>query len=255
MLLAPGVIRLSRGPHENHTRPAIDPLFRSAAVAYGPRAVGVVLTGLLNDGASGLRAIKRCGGVAIVQAPDDAAYPDMPRAALAATEVDHSLPVAEIAAILGRLALGPVSQAAPVPADLRAEVQIAEGTIPEKVMGYPHTGSAAGFSCPECGGSLWELESEGVTRYRCRVGHGYTAEALLVSQDGGLNDALWAAVRTMQERVDQLKRLAEDSDARGSRKTASVYRERAVESAAHAETLRQLLVAKANGDLLNTAGE
>jgi two-component system chemotaxis response regulator CheB len=96
---------------------------------------------------------------------------------------------------------------------------------------------------PECGGSLWQLEDEGVTRYRCRVGHGYTAEVLLASQNGNVNDSLWAAVRTMQERVELLRRLADDSQSRGAHRSAEMYRERADESGAHAETIRQLLVA------------
>jgi two-component system chemotaxis response regulator CheB len=245
MIVSPGVVRLSRGPHENHTRPAIDPLFRSVGVAYGPRAVGVVLTGLLNDGASGLRAIKRCGGVTIVQDPHEAAYPDMPRAALNATEVDYRVPVGEMAALLDRLARGPAGKPVSVPADLQAEVRIAEGVPPEEAMDYA-SGPAAGFSCPECGGSLFELETEGVNRYRCRVGHGYTAEALLTSQDGGVDDALWAAVRTMQERVQLLSRLAEDSEERGARRSAEMYRERAAESGGHAETIRRMLVAKSS---------
>ena len=244
-------VRLTRGPHENHTRPAVDPLFRSLAVAGGPRAVGVVLTGLLNDGASGLRAIKRCGGVAVVQDPDEAAYPDMPRAALKATDVDHRLTLAGIAEAIARLAREPAGPAVPVPAELRAEVAVAEGLMSDETLSY-QSGPPAPFSCPDCNGTLWQVETGGITRFRCRVGHGYTAEALLASQGGEIEGSLWAAVRTLRERAELLGRLADDTRGR----SAGLYRERAAESAGHSEAIRQLLVRTADTDAaVPTAGE
>jgi two-component system chemotaxis response regulator CheB len=147
-----------------------------------------------------------------------------------------------MASLLDRIARSPTEKAVPVPADLRAEVRIAEGVYPDKAMSYSND-TPAGISCPECGGSLWQIEDEGVTRYRCRVGHGYTSEVLLASQNGNVSDSLWAAVRTMQERVELLKRLADDSESRGAQRSAETYRQRADESAVHAETIRQLLVA------------
>ena len=279
LLLVGDVLRLSRGPHENCTRPAVDPLLRSVAVARGPRAVGVILTGLLNDGASGLRAVKRCGGVAVVQDPADAAYPDMPRAALAAVgpdRVDHRLPVAALGATLGRLVREPAGPAVPVPDDLRAEVELAGGAVDVHTQGY-QSGPAVPLSCPECHGTLWLVEGGGggdatrsrevggdaagngkpaadpaapgdpegtvggeLMRFRCRVGHGFTAEALLTSQDGAIDAALWAAVRAMRERAELLNRLAERTGGRGW--SAERFRERAEESAAHAETIRRLLL-------------
>ena len=245
------IVRLTRGPRENHTRPAVDPLFRSLAVAGGPRAVGVVLTGLLNDGASGLRAIKRCGGVAVVQDPDEAAYPDMPRAALQATDVDHRLTLAGIAEALVRIAHEPAGPAVPVPPELRAEVEVAEGLMSDDTTGY-RSGPPARFSCPDCNGTLWQVETGGVTRFRCRVGHGYTAEALLASQGGEIEGSLWAAVRTLRERAELLGRLADDTRGRSS----DLYRERAAESAGHSEAIRQLLVRTADtAAQFPTAGE
>ena len=288
LLLVGDSLRLSRGPHENLTRPAVDPLLRSVAVARGPRAVGVVLTGLLNDGASGLRAVKRCGGVAVVQDPDDAAYPDMPRAALAAVgedRVDHRPPLADLGATLGRVVREPAGPAVPVPDDLRAEVELAGGTVDEHTQGY-QSGPAVPLSCPECHGTLWMVEGgghgdptrsretggdpsgerrgvsppspstpppgangrsnggEGLTRFRCRVGHGFTAEALLASQDGAIDAALWAAVRAMRERAELLRRLAEGTGGRGW--SADRFLARAAESAAHSETLRRLLLGAAD---------
>ena len=288
-----GALRLSRGPHENLTRPAVDPLLRSVAVARGPRAVGVVLTGLLNDGASGLRAVKRCGGVAVVQDPDDAAYPDMPRAALAAVgegRVDHRLRAADLGAALGRLVREPAGPAVPVPDDLRAEVELAGGAVDEHTQGY-QSGPAVPLSCPECHGTLWMVEGGGhgdptrsrevggdllgergdvsppssphesnggpsdgkngepsggepPIRFRCRVGHGFTAQALLTSQDGAIDAALWAAVRAMRERSELLIRLAEETGGRGW--SADRFRARAAESAAHSEAIRRLLLEAAD---------
>ncbi|QDT14803.1 Chemotaxis response regulator protein-glutamate methylesterase [Alienimonas californiensis] len=287
LLLVDDVLRLSRGPHENNTRPAVDPLLRSVAVARGPRAIGVVLTGLLNDGASGLRAVKRCGGIAVVQDPEDAAYPDMPKAALAAVgadRVDYRLTLANLGATLGRLVREPTGPAVPVPDDLRAEVALSEGVVNERTQGY-QSGPAVPLACPECHGTLWLVEGgaggdatrsreaggeaagergEGdpasngdesreehgdelgeavvdgeLMRFRCRVGHGFTAEALLASQDEALDAALWAAVRAMRERAELLVRLAEKTGGRGW--SANRYRERAAESAAHSEALRRLL--------------
>ena len=288
LLLIGDVLRLSRGPHENRTRPAVDPLLRSIAVARGPRAVGVVLTGMLNDGASGLRAVKRCGGVAVVQDPADAAYPDMPRAALAAVgpdRVDHRLPIAALGATLGRLVREPAGPAVPVPDDLRAEVELAGGAVDERTQGY-QSGPAVPLSCPECHGTLWLVEGGGggdptrsreaggdaagngkpaaapddgrasgdgdgggdgeLMRFRCRVGHGFTAEALLTSQDGAIDAALWAAVRAMRERAELLVRLAERTGGRGW--SAERFRERAAESAAHSEAIRRLLLRAVDTD-------
>ena len=285
LLLVGDALRLSRGPYENLTRPAVDPLLRSVAVARGPRAVGVVLTGLLNDGASGLRAVKRCGGVAVVQDPDDAAYPDMPRAALAAVgpdRVDHRLRAADLGATLGRLVREPAGPAVPVPDDLRAEVELAGGAVDDHTQGY-QSGPAVPLSCPECHGTLWMVEGGGddnatrsrevggapagngkprtgpaapgggdaagggagaggggPLRFRCRVGHGFTAEALLASQDEAIDAALWAAVRAMRERAELLARLAEETGGRGW--SAGRFLERAEESAAHSETIRRLLL-------------
>ena len=278
LLLIGDALRLSRGPYENCTRPAVDPLLRSVAVARGPRAIGVVLTGLLNDGASGLRAVKRCGGVAVVQDPADAAYPDMPNAALAAVgpdRVDRRPTLADLGATLGRLAREPAGPAVPVPDDLRAEVELAGGFVDAHTQGY-QSGPAVPLSCPECHGTLWLVEGGeddptrsrevggdpsgngkppadpaapgdgdaggggGPLRFRCRVGHGFTAEALLASQDGAVDAALWAAVRAMRERAELLARLAERTGGRGW--SAERFLERAAESAGHSETIRRLLL-------------
>ena len=126
LLVKQGCLRVTRGLRENRVRPAIDPLFRSAAVAYGARVVGVVLSGLQNDGTAGLLAIKRCGGIAIVQDPKDALYPGMPRSALEHVEVDYCLPVLKMGAVLYRLSQELPAATLPAPEELRIEVDIAE---------------------------------------------------------------------------------------------------------------------------------
>jgi two-component system, chemotaxis family, protein-glutamate methylesterase/glutaminase len=154
LLLKPGQVRLTRGPRENRTRPAIDPLFRSAAVAYGPHVIGVVLTGYLDDGASGLLAIKRCNGVAIVQDPEDAAYPSMPLNAIEMVPVDYRLPIAEMGRILTELVQLPPKEVVPVPKDILVEAAISEGTE-SSMRTEEYLGALAPFACPDCCGSLW----------------------------------------------------------------------------------------------------
>jgi two-component system chemotaxis response regulator CheB len=186
LLVKPGHMHLTRGPRENRSRPAIDVLFRSAAIAYGPRVVGVILTGLLNDGVVGLLAVQRCGGVTVAQDPADATYPDMPHNALKVVAADYVLPLAEMGAVLARLAGEPAPAAAPAPLDIVAEARFAERGV-EMSDGEVQLGQATSLSCPECNGPLQRLENDAVHRYRCHVGHAYTAESLAADQGGRLN--------------------------------------------------------------------
>jgi two-component system, chemotaxis family, protein-glutamate methylesterase/glutaminase len=156
LLVKQGCLRVTRGLRANRVRPAIDPLFRSAAVAYGARVVGVVLSGLQNDGTAGLLAIKRCGGIAIVQDPKDALYPDMPRSALEHVEVDYCLPVLKMGAVLYRLSQELPAATLPAPEELRIEVDIAENPTDNHDCAK-ELGESVSATCPECGGPLWEL--------------------------------------------------------------------------------------------------
>jgi two-component system chemotaxis response regulator CheB len=234
-------VRLTRGPRENYARPAIDPLFRSAAAVYRSRVIGVVLTGLLDDGTAGLLAVKRCGGVAVVQHPDDAVYRDMPRSALANVEVDYCLPLASMGRRLTHLAHEPAGAETEVPHDIVVEAKMAEaiesGSPREEVLGTP-----APYGCPECGGPLWELHKEGLRRYRCHVGHAFTARALLASQDEALEKALWMALRTLEERSNMLASIARDEREKGRHLSAKIYAERAAESKTYAQSLREFLI-------------
>ena len=235
-----GHIHLHKGPTENRHRPAIDPLFRSAAVAYRSRVIGVVLTGFLDDGTSGLLAIKRCGGIAIAQDPTDAKYPDMPTNAIAAVDVDYQLPIDKMAPTIARLIQEPAPAMSDIPPDIAMEARIA-GRAMSDITKARNIGHLVPMSCPECSGPLWRIDLDKVRRYRCHVGHGFTAKALMATQDAALEQALWAAMRTMEERSNLAANMARDETEKGRHKSAEVYEERAQTSKAHAQIIRELL--------------
>lgn len=241
LLVKDGRLRLSRGPRENRARPAVDPLFRSAAAAYGSRLVGVVLTGLLDDGASGLRAVQRCGGLAVVQDPEDAAFPDMPRSALDAVAPDHVVSLEDLGGLLRRLVREPAGAPVPIPRDVEIETEMSMGNLDE-IDAVETLGEPAPLSCPECGGPVWEIREGDGSRYRCRVGHAFTAAAMVTEQDVALERALWVALRTLEDRGRTLNRLAEQETSRGRERTASAYGQRAKEARTDAERVRAVLL-------------
>lgn len=210
LLLEPGLMRLTHGPKENRFRPAIDPLFRSAAQTYGPRVVGVILTGGLDDGVSGLWAVKRLGGVAVVQDPDEAFVPSMPLSALNQVEVDYKLKVAEMPSVLMRLASVTVAEQGgyTVPEELEIEVKIAMEDNAREV-GVEKLGTPSIFTCPECHGTLLQLRENGRTRYRCHTGHAFSADSLLSELTESVEDTLWGAVRSIDESAMLMRHMAE----------------------------------------------
>jgi two-component system chemotaxis response regulator CheB len=220
-------LRLTRGPRENHTRPAIDPLFRSAALAWGPRTIGVVLTGYMDDGTAGLAAIKDRGGLAIVQDPATAEEPSMPQSALDGVQVDYSVPVGEIGPLLARLvqqppAAGPLP---PPPEQLVHEVAINRGEDPmEHVFAI---GEPVPLSCPDCGGALLELQDRRQLRYRCHTGHAFGARALERAQSDTGEQSIRSGVRALQERAILLRRMAAVADATGDTTQAAAARREA----------------------------
>lgn len=229
MLLRPGHVILRRGPHENRTRPAIDPLFRSAAVTYRSRVIGVVLSGLLDDGSAGLIAIKACGGICVVQQPDDAMWPEMPRNALAHDHVDYSAPVAEIPALLSRLVAEPPGPMPAIPRNLILEASIAAQEAP--IMPEPpQLGRPSRLSCPQCGGVLNEVSEQGSTRFRCQIGHAFTAESLVAAQNDELERALESALRMHRERMVLFRRMQEKSEAQQLQHAAARWRQGADDS-------------------------
>lgn len=241
LLLVDGIMRLGDGPRENMTRPAIDPLFRSAALAYGPRAVGVVLSGLLNDGASGLAAIKACGGTAVVQHPLDAHADQMPLAALEAATPDEVAPAAAIGGLLSQLVASDAGKAVACPDSLLLDVEIAGGT---------RLGSAAlstiadptALSCPDCQGVLSEIRDQQPLRFRCQIGHAYTAE-VLASRTEEVGEAVRIALRIMEERVTLVTRMAQEARSTGRMVVAELYESRAEEYGRYATVLREAAAA------------
>ncbi len=215
LLVERGVVRVTSGPRENGHRPAVDPLFRSAARAYARRVVGVVLSGTLDDGTAGLQAIKTCDGVAVVQDPADALFSGMPLSAIENVAVDQVLPAAAIAPYLARLARDTTPQDGPAPTrgtDLTGDVRLEEMDMAAPDMVVPDSDDKVGdpspFGCPECGGVLRELREGELVRYRCRVGHAYGADSLLAAQSDGVEDALWSALRALEESESLARRLA-----------------------------------------------
>jgi two-component system, chemotaxis family, protein-glutamate methylesterase/glutaminase len=178
LLLKEGYLRVTHGLPENRVRPAIDPLFRSAAVSYGARVIGVILSRLQDDGTAGLLAIKRCGGVTMAQDPTDALFPEMPLNALTNVEVDHYLPVSKMRTVLYRLTQEVAAATPPIPRDIVAEVEITECSV-DAVSRDEELGTLVPLTCPDCGGPLWELHNDSLQRYRCRLGHAFTATSLL----------------------------------------------------------------------------
>ena len=226
-------VRLSRGPRENFHRPSIDALFRSAAESYGPRVVGVVLTGNLDDGTAGLHAVKSAGGIAIVQDPKDALVPAMPRSALRNVKVNHCVPLAEIAPLLVQLAT-----TRDVPKSKKGISRMKKRTLNPKEM-EKEFGMPTSFVCPECNGPLWETKAGPSLQFRCHVGHAYSPDSLLADHADGLERALWSAVRTFDERAGLLRRLGERecySESIGRNWVA-----KAKEHERHAEAIRKLL--------------
>ena len=209
LLVERGLMRVVRGPRENRHRPAIDPLFRSVALAYGPRAVGVVLTGNLDDGTAGLWAIKSCGGTTIVQEPNEADHPEMPMNALMHNRVDHRLPLAGIAALLTRLAQETPDPFEPQDPPHSLEDELQSAKLSRSTHGMGALGRLSPFTCPACRGALWELEEGEHLRYRCHTGHAYSQASLLVDQGAAVEESLYTAVRSMQEKAAALRRLAE----------------------------------------------
>lgn len=235
---------LSHGPKENYTRPAIDPLFRSAAAAFGARVVGVILTGYLDDGTVGLQAIKACGGTAIVQEPSDAFAPDMPASARDHVAVDLLLPLCRIGAELATLAQRRAALArppahTPVPDWVRLEnrfITPGAGMDELEKIAEPST-----YTCPECQGTLWQIKAPPPQRFRCHTGHSFTAQTLEQQQGQQAEAAMWAAVRALRERERLSNGLAELAERNQWPEAAKQHRLYASNANAHAEVLTALL--------------
>lgn len=255
LLVRNGRILLTRGPAENNHRPAIDTLFRAAARAYGTRTVGIVLTGTLDDGTAGLQSIKSCGGMALVQDPKEAMFTGMPLSAIENVAVDGIQTIAGLAQTVTRLAgsiehssyaastQGMGEQAAQketlVTPQLDEDVAVAEmnlGRLDDRTEGKP-----SGFSCPDCHGVLWEISEGELVRYRCRVGHAYSPQSLLASQSANLEEALWTALRALEESAAMAERLQGCAAERGHSLSAQQFGEQAQDARHRAQIVHDVL--------------
>ncbi len=240
LLVRRGHVHVKRGPRENGTRPAIDPLFRSAAAAYGPHVIGVLLTGMLDDGSAGLAEITRAGGLAVVQNPEEARFSTMPQNGLLAVPDAVILHLQDIPGFLVQRSRDTVPDIQPTPGLLDMETKMAGGApVPEleeliKAHSTPLT-------CPDCGGTLSEIHIGSQVQYRCHVGHTYAPETLDEEQALQLEKSLWNAVRLFEERATFRRRLANEHRQRGLSASAEVYEERARESEAEANAIRRML--------------
>jgi len=231
---------ITSGPPESRWRPSIDILFRSAAAAHREYVIGVELTGLLDDGAAGMIAIHKCGGTAIVQDPDEAEYPDMPLSVLQAMQVDHVARLAEMGKLINNIIGTKVIAGIKAPPEVMAEAGIAERTA-SRITDTMKLGTTSVYNCPDCGGSLWERKDEGITSYRCFIGHRYSEPELHRQQNQKLEQALWIAVRMMEEKRNLLNKLSEQDQARGLVKISSDYVTRANEFEEYIQVIKQVL--------------
>ena len=231
---------LGTGPRENNARPAIDPMLRSVAVCCGNRAVGMVLTGSLGDGASGLWAINQTGGVTVVQDPKDAAFPEMPETALKRMEPDHVTQLSDMPGLLDSLVHQPAGALIEAPDNLRYEVEIARSGR-ASMSGMDWFGTRSVFTCPDCGGIMWELKDGAMTRYRCHIGHAYTDEMITVGLDDHLKRAMATALRALNERVALVGKLRDEANDRGRPDLANSWSTRAHEFEREAAVIRDAI--------------
>jgi len=243
LLVEPGVVRATKGPHENRFRPAIDPLFRSAAQVYGPSTVGVILSGNLDDGTAGLWAIKQLGGVAVVQDPADAPFPSMPQSAIDHVQADYVVPLAAIPTVLSNVVEAPMSERTSRPASrtLDVEVRIAREDDPI-AAGVTTIGEPSTFTCPECHGVLLQLKEAGRVRFRCHTGHAYSIESLLAAMDEGIAAGYWNVIRALQEAALLLQHLGAHVDTSHTSQHAEL-KARAEDLLRQADTLRAMVMA------------
>lgn len=259
LLLSEGQVSLSRGPTENGHRPSIDVLFRSAALLGGRRVVGVVLSGALDDGAAGLAAIRSRGGIGVVQDPTDALYPGMPRAAIHSAAPEHVVPISEMATLLQEVVSQDIEIDIEIDSDVDELGDLAEVGEVESVASLMRTetslarldssayntldrpGIPSTFSCPDCDGMLARIADPRILRFRCRVGHAWSADSLLTVQSAEVETAMWTALRCLEERAVLTRDLGDRADRRGHRRTAEMFDAQSVQALDSARLVRELM--------------
>ena len=238
LLIKKGKMLVTKGAAENRHRPGIGPLFRSAAVSHGSRVIGVLLTGMMDDGTAGLIAVKRCGGVTVVQDPRDAAYSGMPLSALDNANVDHCVTIAEMGPLLTSLVSKPPGKRKAVPDGIRTEAVIAERVLSD-ISQVNGLGEQVPYNCPGCGGVLWKIDERGEKRYRCHTGHSYSGLSLVASQSEKIDEMLWISLRMFEERKNLLTSMAKDATTAPLR---SKNRRQAKETQGYIERIRAMLL-------------
>ena len=241
LLVVGDAVALSRGPRENGHRPAVDVLFRSAARARGPRVIGVVLSGALDDGAAGSVAVTARGGLALAQDPREAMHPGMPLACARATGAEV-LPVAALADRLVRLVGEEVDVGAvPAPSELMQRETAVADMDPREMETVARPGTPSGFSCPDCHGVLWQIDEGSLRRFRCRVGHAWSVDSLLAEHGHAIEGALWMALRSLEEKAALSAQLADGAREAGRELTAEQFAAQARETHRAAELIRRML--------------
>jgi two-component system chemotaxis response regulator CheB len=232
----------TKGAQENRARPSIDPLFRSAAVVFGNRVTGIILSGYLDDGTSGLLAIQKCGGTTVIQDPADAEYPDMPSNALNQLDPDYCVPIIEMGSILSLLMERQLGKGKQIPEEIRKEAVIAERVVSDLSV-VNDLGDQVPFNCPGCGGILWKINKGSTLRFRCHVGHAYTAAVLLAEQTRKIEETMWTALRMFEERRNLLTTMSKQPKGAVARSAA----ERARISQVHIDRIRSILLSDDKG--------
>lgn len=233
-------IRVSHGPRVNRSRPAIDLLFRSAAVAYNVRTIGVILSGLLSDGTAGLAAIQKCGGITVAQDPKDALFGDMPGSAMEATEIDYIKPAAEIGELLNEIVASPAKQNGQIPEEIMLENRLdlnKKTDIPK----MDELGERSAIGCPECGGPMWKINGKNRDRYRCHIGHSLDKRSLMDGQNEQIEKTLRVAVRTLEEKMQVQEKLLKSGNG-STKNSGNILQERVNETKSHIDRLRNLIL-------------
>ncbi|MCU1284544.1 MAG: CheB methylesterase [Acidobacteriales bacterium] len=244
LIVENGYMRVLRGPKENRHRPAIDVLFRSAARAYGNQVVGVVLTGSLDDGTVGMLAVKKRGGICVVQDPESAFCPDMPKSVLRYLKPDYTLPLPEIAPALELIAqTKATAPESPVSKEMEQESRVAEMDM-NRMSDDDKPGKPSAFACPDCHGVLWEIDDDGqdFVRYRCRVGHAYTAASFAAAHSEHLENSMWAALRALEESASLARRMADKAKEKDRLASAARFEEHAMIKERQASLMRTVLL-------------
>jgi two-component system chemotaxis response regulator CheB len=224
LVMVDGHVGVRRGPRDNGHRPSVDALFRSAARYYGPRAISVVLSGTLDDGTAGSYAVRRQGGIVVAQDPADAMYAGMPQNLIERVPPDHVLPAREIGPLLAKLVAEEVEDdVPPAPEEYVREVLMME--TDDGALDGAHPGIPSPWPCPDCDGVLWTIDEGDVLRFRCRVGHGWSTEALVNRQGAQVETALWIALRSLEDRAALSRTLAERAEAAARNLSAKRFRD------------------------------